>query len=173
MRPEGLPFTQMSLVQQQGFLAHGIIRYQSLQSLDELAGAVLRVEYIQPGGFEWEPAEMGTWLRWVVPLEPGPQGHRTLVPPIRARTREETVQAARRVELRLREALLKGFRMPAEKVDQVLQGKISPTRLDLQIAHIPGTSNRLMPRMVSFAGDHRFFASYGWWAPPSSSASTR
>jgi hypothetical protein len=169
MRPEGLPFTQMSLVQQQGFLAHGIVRYQSLQSLDELAGAVLRVEYIQPGAFEWEPAEMGTWLRWVVPLEPGPQGHRMLVPPIRARTREETVQAASRIEPRLREALLKGFRMPAAKVDQVLQGKINPTRMDLQIAYIPGTSNRLMPRMVSFASDHRFFASYGWWAPPSSS----
>jgi RNA polymerase sigma-70 factor (ECF subfamily) len=168
MSPEGLAFTRMSLAQQQQFLTHGVTKYQSLRSLEELAGAVLRVEYIQPGEFEWEPAAMGTWLRWVVPLEPGPQGHRTLVPPIRARTPEETVQAARRIEPRLREALSNGFRMPADKVDQALQGKIVPTRLDLQIAYIPGTSNRLMPRMVSYAGDHRFFASYGWWTPPSS-----
>jgi RNA polymerase sigma-70 factor, ECF subfamily len=172
MSPEGLAFTQMSLAQQQQFLAHGVVRYQSLRSLDELAGAVLRVEYIQPGEFEWEPADMGTWLRWVVPLAPGPQGHRILVPPIRARTREETEQAARRIEPRLRQALLNGFGMPAEKVDQILQGHIVRTKLDLQIAYVPGTSNRLMPRMVSFAGDHRFFASYGWWAPASSRSAT-
>jgi hypothetical protein len=118
------------------------------------------VEYTQPGEFEWEAAERVTWLRWAVPLEPGPTGHRTLVPPVRGRTREVTAQAARRVEPRLREALLKGFRMPAEDVDRILQGRIVSTQLDLKIAHIPGTSNRLLIRHVSFAGDHRFFASY-------------
>jgi hypothetical protein len=103
---------------------------------------------------------MGTWLRWAVPLEPGPQGHRVLVPPIRGRTQEETVQAARRIEPQLREALSKGFSVPAERVDQeILEGRIVPTELDLKIAYIPGSSNRLLIRQVSLNKNH-WFASY-------------
>jgi RNA polymerase sigma-70 factor, ECF subfamily len=160
MSAVGLPFTKMSLAQQQQFLAQGLTQTQPLGSLEELSGAVLRVEYTQPGAFEWQAAEMVTWLSWAVPLEPGPKGHRALVPPVRGWTPEETAQAARRVEPRLREALSRGFCMPAEQVDRILQGKIVPTQLDLKIAYIPGTSNRLLIRHVSCAGDHRFFASY-------------
>ena len=62
-----------------------------LVSIVALAGAVPRVADIQPGDLEWEPAEMGTGLRWVVPLEPSPQRHRVLVPLIRGGTREMVV----------------------------------------------------------------------------------
>src|SRR5207302_4100444 len=89
MTAEGLPFTGMSLAQQQRFLSDGVA--QPLESLDELAGAVLRVEYTHPGEFQWLPPEA---LRWIMPVEPGPQGRRALMPPIRARTREAALEAA-------------------------------------------------------------------------------
>ena len=37
-----------------------------LQSLDELEGAALRVDYTVPGSFEWR-TQGPAWLQWVVP----------------------------------------------------------------------------------------------------------
>ena len=73
MSATGLLFTKMSLAQQQRYLALGLTG-NALHSLDELSGATLRVEYTQPGGYQWgEPGWSGYYTRWVVPLEPGPR----------------------------------------------------------------------------------------------------
>jgi hypothetical protein len=142
--PEGLPFTRMSLAQQQQFLANGLA--QSLESLEELAGAALRVDYTQPGEFEWQPG--WGWPRWLLPVEPGPRGRRALLPPIRARTREAVLQAARPIETQLREWLVKA-KTPADMVDKILQGaEIPPTKLDLEIVYFTGTGNRLLTLRV-------------------------
>src|SRR5436305_6701909 len=50
--PAGLPFTKMTLAQQQGFLARALpAQSAGLQSLAELAGAAVRVDYTQPGWY--------------------------------------------------------------------------------------------------------------------------
>jgi hypothetical protein len=63
----------MTLTQQQGFLVRALAaQSEGLQSLAELEGAAVRVDYTQPGWYEWRPA--GTWwLRWIVPLPAPPQ----------------------------------------------------------------------------------------------------
>ena len=69
MSPAGLPFTRMSLKQQQQFLMFSLPGdAEGLQSLDELAGATLRVDYQQPGWYEWRP---GSWYRWARPTADG------------------------------------------------------------------------------------------------------
>jgi RNA polymerase sigma-70 factor, ECF subfamily len=92
---EGLPFGKMSLAQQQGFLSHAV-KGDPLRSFDELAGATLRVDYTQPGAFQWHKPGGFTPTRWVVRAEPGPTGRRVLMPPIRERTPEAALAAARR-----------------------------------------------------------------------------
>src|SRR5262249_4427909 len=50
----GLAFTRMSLPQQQGFLSLALGSHtDGLQSLEDLAGASLQVDYSPPGSFEW------------------------------------------------------------------------------------------------------------------------
>jgi hypothetical protein len=51
----GLPFSRLSPTQQQGLIAHLGDR---LRSLDELAGATVRVEYTHPGSFRWPAVNM-------------------------------------------------------------------------------------------------------------------
>jgi hypothetical protein len=156
MTAEGLPFTRMSLAQQQQFLSHGV--NQTLESLDELAGAVLRVDYTHPGEFQW----LSPWrpLRWIRPVEPGPQGRRALMPPIRARTREAALQAAHQLEPQLREALLKQCHYYKQSEEEILgslqKAEVVPTRLDLVIAYIPGTANRLLVREQRREGSRGF-----------------
>src|SRR5206468_1488276 len=90
MSPQGLPFTRMSLAQQQQFIAVSLpADGEGLQSLDELAGATLRVDYQQPGWYEWRPR---SWYRWVIPTADGKRVPRRL---LRERTREAALQAAR------------------------------------------------------------------------------
>ena len=93
--PVGLPFRQMSLAQQQGFLARALGE-APLRSLDELEGATLRVDYTQPGWFQWQQPGGFDASRWVVRVGSEPDGRRVLMPPIRERTREAALQAARR-----------------------------------------------------------------------------
>jgi hypothetical protein len=50
MSVRGVSFSQLSLAQQQGLIAHLGTR---LQSLEEVAGATVRVEYSQPNEFRW------------------------------------------------------------------------------------------------------------------------
>jgi hypothetical protein len=106
LSPAGLAFSKLSLPHQQRYMALAL-RFDDrpLQSLEELEGAVLRVEYTHPGDFEWRPSASNSYC-WVAPLVPGPEGRRALMPPIRGRTREEALAAARRLDARLLEALL-------------------------------------------------------------------
>jgi hypothetical protein len=135
----------MSLSQQQQYLALGLTG-GPLQGLSDLAGATLRVEYTQPGWFQWgECGWSSRYTRWVVPLELSPQGRRVPRPPVRERTREATLQAVRRVDTGLREALLRAVcaadpRLP--KAPHVVEeDQIFPTKLDLAFIYIPGATN--------------------------------
>jgi RNA polymerase sigma-70 factor (ECF subfamily) len=143
MSAEGLPFGKMNLAQQQGFLSYAI-KGDPLRSFDELAGATLRVDYTQPGAFQWQKTGGFTPTRWVVRVEPGPAGRRVLIPPIRERTREAALAAARRAFPPITPALLAAFRQsdPTLDADQILPqpGQIFPTELDLVVVYIPGTA---------------------------------
>jgi hypothetical protein len=148
LSPAGLPFARMSLAQQQQFITHAIYsRAEPLRSLDELAGSVLRVDYTRPGGFEWPGPE--EYVRWVLTVEPGPQGRRELRAPIWGRTREEALQALRREEPHLREAFQKLARsrhIPDEEMEKRFQKlDVSPTGYYLAIVYIPGGSSLRRP----------------------------
>ena len=135
----------MTLAQQQGFLSRALpAQSEGLQSLDELAGATLRVDYTQPGGYEWRPA--GTWwLQWVVPYAPGPKGKRTLRPPVRGRTREEALDALRRVDPETRAAVLAAALRLDPRLEKKLptdEEQIVPTELELATVYIPDDANR-------------------------------
>src|SRR5207247_1238721 len=105
LTPAGLSFARMSLAQQQQFMAAALEFGSPLQSLDELAGATLRVNYTQPGWFEWRPPG-NWWWRYVVALE---RGKRVPLPRIRERTREAALQALRRVDPQIRDAILQAL----------------------------------------------------------------
>jgi hypothetical protein len=83
--PGGLPFTRLSLAQQQQFLSFFLMPGASqLPSGEELTGATLRVDYSLPGAFQWARPESG-WRQF-------------LPPPVRERTREAALQAALRID---------------------------------------------------------------------------
>jgi hypothetical protein len=152
MTTEGLPFTRMTLVQQQGFLdrilgtrACGVAPGAGLQSLEELAGATLRVDYRQPDWYEWQPAGGLLSLRWVVPLGPPPDGRLLLVPVVRERTREAALQALRRVDPAVRGAALRLARDADPRLEAALpddEAQIVPTERDLVILYIPDLANK-------------------------------
>jgi RNA polymerase sigma-70 factor (ECF subfamily) len=144
MSAAGLPFARMSLPQQQKFLAFALIG-GSLQSLEDLAGATLRVDYTQPGWYQWlQPGDFSS-RRWVISLEPGPRGRRELMPPVRERTREAALQAARRLFPPVTDAMVAAYsryepdQTAAKLIPQPEQ--IAPTELDLVIVYIPGNTN--------------------------------
>jgi len=141
MSAEGLPFGKMSLTQQQGFLSQAI-KGEPIRSWDELAGATLRVDYTQPGAFQWQKTGGFTPTRWIVRVEPGPAGHRVLMPPIRERTREAALAAARRAFPPVTPALLAASHQTDTQIeaDQILPqpGQIFPTEMDLVVVYIPG-----------------------------------
>jgi hypothetical protein len=141
MSPGGLPFTHMSLAQQQQFLASCLpADGEGLQSLDELAGATLRVDYQLPGWYEWRP---GSWFRWAMPTVDGKRVPRLL---LRERTREAALQAARRYFPPFAPAMVKAERTFTPGVTEAQltpdMKDVVPTRLELQITYIPGTSHR-------------------------------
>src|SRR5262249_48175098 len=85
MSAAGLPFSQMSLAQQQQFIVG--TQTDRLHSQEAMASAVLRVEHTQPGWFEWvvqEPSSRG--------LDP------IKLPPVRDRPQAAALQAARRID---------------------------------------------------------------------------
>jgi hypothetical protein len=138
MSPSGLPLVKMPLAQQQGFISR-LCSPEPLESLDELAGATLRVKYTQPGWFTWQiPGPY--YLEWIVPLEPGPQGRRALVSPIQERTRDAALQAARRLSLPVSEEVLPVLRRsdPQFELARLVPqpDQIVPTELDLKIAYV-------------------------------------
>jgi hypothetical protein len=140
---EGLPFGKMSLAQQQRFLADAV-KGDPLRSFDELAGATLRVDYTQPGAFQWHKTGGFTPTRWVVRVEPGPTGRRVLMPPIRERTREAALAAARRAFPPITPGLLAVIhqRDPTLDADKIVPqlDQIFPTEWDLVVVYIPGTA---------------------------------
>jgi hypothetical protein len=85
-------------------------------------------------------------FRWVLPEEPGPQGQRVLRAPVRERTREAALAAARRAEPQVRQALVmlaRSQQLPEKEVDRSLQeAEVVLTRLYLTIVYIPGASNK-------------------------------
>lgn len=143
MGATGLPFTQMSLAQQQQFVSFALGE-QPLRSLEELDGAALRVDYTLPGGFQWGDPGMNQNLQWVVPMDQGPRGRRVLRPPVRERTREAALQALRRVDPMIREALRQAMRRNDPRVEAAPpddEAQIFPTKLGMVIVYIPGASN--------------------------------
>jgi hypothetical protein len=143
MSPPGLAFTKMPLAQQQGFIARALIpEADPLQSLDELEGAVLRVDYSLPGGYEWRLPSSATFLRWVLPVPPGKRAPR---PMVRERTQEAALQAAQRIAPQVRERMVHAERVlkpDATEADLAPQAsQIVPTRLELTVLYIPSASH--------------------------------
>ena len=105
----GLAFTQMSPAQQQQFIS---LRAQNIQSLEELAGATLRVGNTQPGGFQWAVPQEAALLpgRGAIGLSP-----------VHERTREAALQAARQID------------------PHVDPAQITPTELTLTVVYILGS----------------------------------
>jgi hypothetical protein len=145
MSAVGLPFTKMSLAQQQQFITFGLeFDRNPLESLEELAGATLRVDYSLPGLFQWGDPARGGYTQWVVPLEPGPKGRRVPRPVVRERTKEAAIEALRKVDSQLRQATWEAMRrsdprLPAAPPDDAAQ--IYPTQLRLAIVYVPGGTN--------------------------------
>jgi RNA polymerase sigma-70 factor (ECF subfamily) len=142
--PEGLPFTRMSLAQQQQFITEATL-YDPL-SLEELAGASMRVDYSQPGEFQWGNPDLDWhWSRWVIILEHGRQGRWAPRPLLRARTREAVMQAVLRLDPKIREGAVHSFRSqrptPEPEPPVPLEAQVFPTRLSLTFIYFPAASN--------------------------------
>jgi hypothetical protein len=153
----GIPFTRMSLAQQQQFIPLALgSQADQLQLLEELTGAAVYVEYTQPEGFQWRmPAAEAGGAEGV---RPGPDagrfgaaeiraGSRTPgsspawrgfigLPVVRERTREAALQAARQVEPRVSGAQI----VPAELALTIVYLRSSPrTGVNARVTRaIPG-----------------------------------
>jgi hypothetical protein len=90
MSAAGLPFAQLSLAQQQ-LAAH---LGERLPSLDALTQMTVRVEYIQPGEFQWVQPGMSEFQG---PDRPWPANFFE-IPIVRDRTREAVLETARRID---------------------------------------------------------------------------
>jgi hypothetical protein len=114
----GLAFTRMSLPQQQGFIGLAFGPHTDrLQSLEDLAGASLQVDYSPPGRFEWGMPKGKQAYGWMA--------FRRL--PVRERTREAALQSARQIDL------------------QADATQITPTEPAIRILYNPGANPRLTP----------------------------
>jgi hypothetical protein len=161
MSAEGLPFARMSLPLQQQFVSNAFLShplFPPLQSLEELTGATLRVDYTQPGWFQWgNPDLVWHWSRWVVVVEPGRDGHWLPRPSVRERTREAVMQAVRHIDPKLREAAVHTARhlraQPLQEPPVPLEEQIYPSQLGLAFIYIPGASNARPIHTVNRGGD--------------------
>jgi RNA polymerase sigma-70 factor (ECF subfamily) len=155
MSTEGLPFTRMSLAQQQQFLAFAM-RSEPLSPQD-LQEAALRVDYSQPGGFQWgDPGIAFTPAPWVVIVEPGREGRWLPRPLLRGHTREAVIQAVLRLDPQIRERAVHALRVrrPAQESAPPLplEAQIFPTELSLNFIYLPAASNRLPVHIVGSRG---------------------
>ena len=156
----GLPFTKMSLAQQQGFIARvfppvspfsGVPNTVTLRSLDDLSGALLRVDYWQPGSYEWRPPGP-RYLRWLVPLNPGPEGRVVPRPKVRERTRAGAMAALRRVDPQIRAAVQAAAGSGDPRLLQNPppdEAQIVPTDLDLATIYLPDIHNKYGCQILS------------------------
>jgi RNA polymerase sigma-70 factor (ECF subfamily) len=156
MSGTGLAFTKMSLAQQQGFLSLATRpNAEPLQSLVEFEAAVLRVDYSLPGWFQWgDPGMYHSWIGWVVPVEPGPQGRRVLRPVIRERSREAALQDLRWLNPQVRDAAVQTVRATLNAAGKApsrvpLEAQVYPTELRLTFVYVPGSSNARRIRISS------------------------
>jgi hypothetical protein len=180
LRTEGLAFEQMSLSQQQQFVAlgeHGSTEPLPLLSLEALAGGTLRVEYTQPGWFEWRVPGL-PYYQWIVPVGSGPEVRRAPRRQIRERTPEAALAAARRMYPRGFEAEVQAAKQldtrfeAAAMVPQPEQ--IVPTDLDITVIYVLGASIRNVGRgvhWISLANDNSWGGTYlshdtYWPVPP-------
>jgi RNA polymerase sigma-70 factor, ECF subfamily len=167
MSDGGLPFAAMSLSQQQQFIAHAVQDHPlsgPFQSLEELAGATLRVEYTRPGEYQWgDPARANHWKRWVLLIEPGRQGRSAPRPLIRGRSREAVAEALRRLGPEIRELAVKTDRFhgpePEPEPPLPLEAQVFPTELSLTFVYFPSASNTRLLHIVRPNGN---FWQHGW-----------
>jgi hypothetical protein len=125
----GLAFAQMSLSQQQGFIGLAFGPHtDGLQSLGDLAGASLQADYSPPGRFEW-----ATW-KW----PPSPRWLAFRRPPVRERTREAALEAARQID------------------PQVDATQITSAEPAIRILYNSGPNPRLRPGGVLATADSTF-----------------
>jgi hypothetical protein len=95
----GLPFTRLTLAQQQQFIAFALGSGDDQpHTLEELAGANLRAEYTQPGWFRWEAPGAGRGAG------SAGAGQAIGLSPVRERTRLAALQAAQRINPEASEA---------------------------------------------------------------------
>jgi hypothetical protein len=145
----------MSLAQQQGFLARrwppklvgtDTPNPATLPSLEELSGAVLRVDYRQPGWYEWRPP--GPYLlRWLVPVDPGPHARLIPRPLVRERTREAALRALRRVDPQVRAAVIAAAGRSDPRLMTALasdESQIVPTDLNVTLIYLPVRQSALV-----------------------------
>jgi RNA polymerase sigma-70 factor (ECF subfamily) len=172
--PAGLRYDRMTPAQQQLFLSQALVppisnpqaaglrwpRY----SLDDMEGSVLRIDYTQPGGFEWVPQCPGPWQTWLMPRELGPDGRREPRPPVRGRTREATLQALRRFAPELREAIYESLRRGGASLPPPVDPsrEIYPVELNLTFVYVPGASHRLPVRIVGAAHGSSQWTGESW-----------
>jgi RNA polymerase sigma-70 factor, ECF subfamily len=143
MSATGLPFGEMSLPQQQQYLALAFdADDEPLRSMEDLAGAALRVDYSQPGWFEWRPSGP-SWSMFMRTVPVG-SGKRMLRPPVRERTRETALESARRLDPHIREAMLEEARRLNPAFDEAQlepqASQIVPTTLDLAVIYMTSVS---------------------------------
>jgi hypothetical protein len=155
MSATGLAFTGMSLAQQQRFLV--LAGLSDPLSLQELQGAALRVDYSQPGEYQWgNPDFAFTPAFWVVIMEPGRDGRWLPRPRLRDRTREAVMQAVLRLEPQVREKLALMLRGPRSTTGPApplpVEAQIFPTDLSLNVVYLPSASNRLPLHIVGSRG---------------------
>ena len=157
MSPAGLPFTRMTLAQQKQFIEHATL-YDPL-ACHELPSATMRVEYTQPGWFQWaNPALAPHWMYYLVAVEPGRTGHSVPRPRVRERTREAAIEALHRLDPRIRERALYALhlgRQPDQSEPPVpLEAQVFPSELTLTFVYIPGASNAQAVHIIHRQGDN-------------------
>jgi hypothetical protein len=103
------------------------------------------------------------WYQFVVPIVPGQEGRRAILPAVRGRTRVEALAAARRLEPRLLDAILPEAHRLRPEVQAAAQipdaGEVVPTQLNIRFVYIPGLSNR---RNISLAMVGADFHNSSW-----------
>jgi len=147
---EGLPFTRMSLAQQQQFIAYATIDHAlsgPFKSLDELAGATLRVDYTQPGWYQWgDPAI--SWRRWAA-ADPARPDRWAPLPTVRARTREALWEAVNRLDPQIRDWAGNPRNLPRRKEEPLpVEALVFPTELSLTFIYFPGASTARLVRII-------------------------
>jgi hypothetical protein len=114
-------------------------------SLEDLGEARLRVDYTQPGWYEWQPAGMPAFYGWTpftVAVQKGDHLRYAMVPHVRARTRDAVLQAARGIDPEIRRALLQHARLTDASAPSAFaepqSSQVAPTRLGMAFAYIAG-----------------------------------